>query len=72
MAAEAGVDLLALVHLSSRYGGRAVEAEAREVFPNAVVPRDFDVIAVPFPERGGPELIARGARARAAGRGSAA
>jgi ribonuclease Z len=62
LAAEAGVGLLALTHLSARYGGREVEAEARELFPDTVVPRDYDVIAVPFPERGRPELVRKGAR----------
>ena len=33
LAAEAGVELLALVHISSRYDVRAVLAEAREAFP---------------------------------------
>jgi ribonuclease Z len=69
-AAAAGVQMLALVHLSSRYGGRDLEAEARVVFPDTVVPRDFDTILIPFPERGGPELVAKGARARPAGIGS--
>ena len=32
------------------------------LFPDTVVPRDFDVIDVPLPERGPPELIARGGR----------
>ena len=69
-AAAADVRMLALVHLSSRYGGRDLEAEARAVFPDTVVPRDFDTIVIPFPERGGPELVARGARARPVGIGS--
>jgi ribonuclease Z len=72
VAAEAGVELLALVHLSSRYGARASLEEASAVFANTVVPRDFDVVAIPFPERGRPELIPRGARARPAGIGSEA
>jgi len=55
-AQEAGVRLLALTHLSSRYGGGEVRDEARGVFERAEVPRDFDVIDVPFPERGAPEL----------------
>lgn len=59
---DAGVRLLALTHLSSRYGGRDVEEEACAVFPGAVVPRDFDTIEVPFPERGEPRLVHRGAR----------
>lgn len=62
VAREAGVALLALTHVSSRYAGSEVEAEARELFPDTVVPRDFDVIEVPLPERGSPELVARGGR----------
>ncbi len=27
------------------------------MFPNSVVPRDFDSIEVPFPERGDPALV---------------
>jgi ribonuclease Z len=57
VAREAGVRLLALVHLSTRYFPREVRAEAQEVFANAVVPRDFDAIEVPFPERGEPRLV---------------
>ena len=56
-ALEAEVRLLALVHLSTRYGGREIRDEARAIFPETVVPRDFDAIAVPFPERGGPSLV---------------
>ena len=70
VAQKAGVVLLALTHLSGRYGGREVEQEARAVFPETVVPRDFDVITIPFPERGRPELIPRGARSRPTGIGS--
>jgi ribonuclease Z len=70
VARDAGVALVALTHLSGRYGGRQVEEEARGVFEQAVVPRDFDVVTVPFPERGAPELVPRGARSRPAGIGS--
>lgn len=68
VAREAGVGLLALTHVSSRYAGSEVAAEAAELFPRTVVPRDFDVIDVPFPERGPPELVERGGRR---GRGDA-
>jgi ribonuclease Z len=65
LAAEAGVKLLTLVHISSRYDVRDVLAEAREAFPTAEAPRDFDVVEIPFPERGKPSLIENGARAQA-------
>jgi ribonuclease Z len=57
VAAEAGVRLLALTHLSTRYGGREIRDEARAVFERTVVPRDFDTIDVPFREKGEPELV---------------
>jgi ribonuclease Z len=57
IARDAGVGLLALTHLSTRYFPREVRDEARSVFPNTVVPRDFDEIAVPFPERGDPAMV---------------
>ena len=65
LAAEAGVKLLTLVHISSRYDVRDVLAEAREAFPTAEAPRDFDLVEIPFPERGEPALIENGARAQA-------
>jgi ribonuclease Z len=62
VAAEAGVKMLALVHISSRYHvGKALE-EAKAVFPNTVAPRDFDTVEIPFPERGEPTLIPKGAK----------
>jgi ribonuclease Z len=61
-AAEAG--MLALVHVSSRYDIRAVLAEARESFPSAIAPRDFDLVEIPFPERGAPRLVEGGGRRR--------
>ena len=57
LAAAAGVTMLALTHVSPRYGGREVREEARATFENTVVPRDFDTIEVPFPERGEPHLV---------------
>jgi ribonuclease Z len=54
IARAADVRLLALVHLSARHMPRDVRAEARAVFPRTVVPRDFDLIEIPFPERGEP------------------
>jgi ribonuclease Z len=63
VALAAGVRMLALIHLSSRYFGSEVAREARAIFPDTVVPKDFDVIEVPFPERGPPELRRGGAAA---------
>jgi len=62
VAAEAHVKLLALVHISSRYHVGKVIEEAKEVFEPTVAPRDFDVIELPFPERGEPHLVPNGAR----------
>ncbi len=62
VARDADVRLLALTHLSARYAGTEVAEEACRVFPATVVPRDFDVIEVPLPERGEPELVERGGR----------
>jgi len=57
LAAAAGVNMLALTHISPRYGGKEVRDEARAAFENTVVPRDFDRIEIPFPERGEAELV---------------
>jgi ribonuclease Z len=70
VAREAGVRLLALTHLSTRYFGHQVVEEARELFPETVVPRDFDMVDIPFPERGAPELVRAGARSSRAVVGS--
>ena len=65
LAAAAGVRMLALTHVSPRYGGKEVRDEARAAFENTVVPRDFDRIEIPFPERGEPELVKASEPARA-------
>jgi ribonuclease Z len=66
LAGEAGVQMLALNHVSPRYGGHELRDEARAAFAAAlkedaevapqrvIVPRDFDRVEIPFPERGGP------------------
>ena len=54
LAADADVKMLALNHVSPRYFGPELRDEARGVFERTVVPRDFDVIEIPFPERGEP------------------
>jgi ribonuclease Z len=65
VAREAAVKMLALVHISSRYHVGKVLEEAREVFEPTVAPRDFDLVEVPFPERGKPILVGNGTRERA-------
>ena len=64
LGAQAHVRMLALTHLSPRYPGPQIREEARKEFErvagvaagpsDVIVPRDFDVVDVPFPERGGP------------------
>ena len=70
VAREAGVKLLALTHVSTRYFGHEVVEEASQLFPATVVPRDFDLVTIPFPERGEPELVRSGARTKRAQLGS--
>jgi len=67
IAREAGVRLLALTHVSTRYGGAEIRDEARAIFERTVVPRDFDAIDVPYAEKGEPEVerFEPGERARA-------
>ncbi len=64
LAREAEARFLALVHVSSRYNVTAVLDEAREEFQGVEAPRDFDIVEIPFPERGEPLLIPNGARDR--------
>jgi ribonuclease Z len=74
LARDADVRLLALTHMSSRYGGGQLRDEARAIFAATEAPRDFDTIHVPFPERGPARLerwSERQARERASGEGAA-
>ena len=57
LAADAGVQMLALTHISPRYAGGQVREEAQAAFENVVVPRDFDRVEIPLPERGEPVHI---------------
>jgi ribonuclease Z len=61
LAAASEVKLLALTHLGARAAPRIIKDEARAVFAATVVPRDFDTIELPLPERGAPELRRGGA-----------
>ena len=57
LARDAEVSMLALTHFSTRYPVGVLRDEARATFANTVLPRDFDTIEIPFPERGDPELV---------------
>jgi len=57
LARDADVTALALTHFSTRYPVGVLRDEARAIFPRTMLPRDFDTIEVPFPERGEPELV---------------
>lgn len=63
IAADAGVGLLAITHLSSRYATSEVIEEASVVYPHLLVPDDLDQVRVPMPERGRPDVIRQGGRA---------
>jgi ribonuclease Z len=52
VAVAAGVGTLVLTHISSRHTWRELRDEARTVFPGALLPRDFDTLVVPYPEKG--------------------
>ena len=67
VAAAAEASMLALVHVSSRYHVREVLDEARTAFATTHAVRDFDLVEIPFPERGEPALIERGATRRREG-----
>ena len=57
LARDAEVSLLALIHLSTRHPVGLLRDEARAVFADTVVPRDFDTLEIPLPERGKPRLV---------------
>jgi ribonuclease Z len=57
LAAEAEVKLLALTHISPRHPPGVLRDEARAVFQHTIVPRDFDRVELPLPERGDPVHI---------------
>lgn len=57
LAREAEVQLLCLTHVSGRYFGGELREQAREEFAATELPRDFDVVELPFPERGSPYLV---------------
>ena len=53
VAKEAQAKRLLLTHISARYLGKAaleLEKEAREVFENTTIMKDFDSIEIPFRE----------------------
>lgn len=52
VAKAAGVATLVLTHLSSRHNWKELRDEAREVFPGALLPRDLDMLVVPYPDKG--------------------
>ena len=54
LAADADATLLALTHVSTRYPVGPLRDEARSEFERTIVPRDFDRVEIPFPERGAP------------------
>ena len=49
--------MLALTHFSTRYPPACCATRRGRSFQRTVLPRDFDTIEIPFPERGEPELI---------------
>jgi ribonuclease Z len=72
LAREAEVRMLALTHVSTRHPLGLLRDEARAVFPDTVLPRDFDAIEIPYPERGAPRLRRWDAEAAAAAQAAAA
>lgn len=55
VAKEANAGQLILTHISARYLGKdalALEAEAKEIFPQTKIAKDFDVFEIPFKGKG--------------------
>jgi ribonuclease Z len=65
VAVAAKVSLLALTHISPRNMVREIRAEAEAAFSPTIIPRDFDRVEIPYPERGAPRHIAWSAERRA-------
>ncbi|MDQ3934634.1 MAG: ribonuclease Z, partial [Actinomycetota bacterium] len=59
VAREAEVKLLALNHVSPRHPPAVLLEEATAVFERTILPRDFDRVELPFPERGEPQHVRR-------------
>ena len=53
-AKRAGVQQLILTHISRRYTGRDILADAQKIFPATVVANDFDHFAIKHPRGDGP------------------
>ncbi len=54
MAQEAQAKRLLLTHISARYVGKDITNlvnEAKEVFPNTLIVKDFDIVEILLPER---------------------
>ena len=59
VAEKAKVDLLVLTHISSRHSPRELHNEAKTIFPHTILPKDFDTLIVPYPEKGKAHLLSR-------------
>lgn len=59
IAGDAEVKLLCLTHISARYYAKDILDEAKPVFADTLLPRDFDTVEIPLPERGDPFLVKR-------------
>jgi len=57
IAHQAQVEMLALVHISSRYHVGQLLSKAKRIHAQTIAPRDHQIISIPLPERGQPELL---------------